>query len=51
MDNLIQLTENLLTEYTKLLDEKGSEIEGELRVKLSVAEQNLYKIIELMRER
>ena len=47
---LIQSTETLLEGYTKLLDERGDSIGGKLRIKLGVAELNLYKIIELMRE-
>lgn len=47
---LIDSTEILLEGYTKLLDEKGDSIGGKLRIKLGIAELNLYKIIELMRE-
>lgn len=47
-DSLIILTKQLLKEYTRLLDNNCTNIDGELRIKLGIAESNLFKIAELL---
>lgn len=50
ISTLLTLTETLLSGYTRLLDENGDSIDGKLRIKLGLAELNLYKIIELLKK-
>lgn len=50
ISSLIITTECLLCKYTKLLDENPLELKGELRIKLGLAELNLFKIIELLKK-
>jgi hypothetical protein len=50
INSLIILTEDLLQRYTKFLDESGTEIDDELRVKLGKAESNLFKLINLFKK-
>ena len=49
-DEMLVSAENLLKQITKVLDAECQEIDGQLRVKLGLAELNLHKIIQLMRK-
>ena len=48
-DEMIITAESLLNQITKVLDAECQEIDGQLRVKLGLAELNLYKIIQLLK--
>ena len=48
--NIISLTEELQQKYTQFLDEEHGNINGELRVKMGIAESKLFKIARLLRE-
>jgi len=48
--NIISLTEELQQKYTQFLDEEHGNINGELRVKLGIAESKLFKIAKLLRK-
>ena len=48
-DEMLILTECLLKQITQVLDSRGTVINGELRCKPGIAESNLYKIAELLK--
>ena len=48
-DVILMLSDLLLQQITEVLDSEGTEIEGELRCKLGIAESNLYKISKLLK--
>lgn len=49
-DEIAIVTECLLNQITELLDDQGTKISGEPRVKLGIAESNLYKILQLLKQ-
>jgi hypothetical protein len=49
--SLIIQTDSLQREITNILDKEYLDVDGELRVKLGIAESNLFKICELLQER
>lgn len=46
---LMYQTNSLQREITRLLDENCSNIDGELRIKLGIAESSLFKITKLLK--
>jgi hypothetical protein len=46
--SLIIQTDSLQREITNILDKEYLDVDGELRVKLGIAESNLYKIVKLL---
>lgn len=50
LNSLLFNSEVLLSKVTKVLDENPQTISGKLRIKLALAELNLYKINQLLRE-
>lgn len=51
VETLIIQIDSLQREITKLLDKQYPDVDGELRVKLGIAETNLFKLCKLLKKK